>query len=109
MEIKGRDITEKVYYCLQYDEADNTDLEAVFRLILDTAVKYQLSQEELPEKLYIITDMEFDYCCENASLTIFEAAGKAYKAAGYRLPHVVFWNVQSRNRQQPVEKKKSAC
>ena len=47
--------------------------------------------------------MEFD-CCSHADLTNFETAKMNYEEAGYRLPEVVFWNVQSRNRQQPVKK-----
>ena len=46
--------------------------------------------------------MEFDYCAEDASLTNFEYAGKLFAEAGYTLPEIVFWNVASRNRQQPV-------
>ena len=39
VEIKGRDIAEKLQYCLQYNEAANTDLQKVFELILAAAVK----------------------------------------------------------------------
>ena len=80
----------------------NTDLQRVFELVLEAAVKNGLPQEEMPEKLYIISDMEFDQCVEGGSLTNFEYARQRYEQAGYRLPQVVFWNVASRNRQQPV-------
>lgn len=102
VEIKGKDIVDKVAYCESYDECANTNLAAVFRLLLDTAVKHGLPQEELPKHLYIITDMEFDYCAEDASLTNFQWAKAAFAEAGYQLPEVVFWNVNSRNQQQPV-------
>ena len=80
----------------------NTDLQAVFRLILSTAVRNRVRQEELPETLYIISDMEFDSCARGADVTNFEDAVRLYRRYGYRLPRVVFWNVQSRSRQQPV-------
>ncbi len=102
VEIKGESILEKLRYCSSYNEAANTDLEAVFRLILDAAVKNNVPQSELPEKLYIISDMEFDSCAANAEITNFENAKRMFEAAGYRLPKIVFWNVASRNRQQPV-------
>ena len=35
-------------------------------------------------------------------MTNFENAKASYESAGYRLPDLVFWNVSSRNEQQPV-------
>jgi len=102
VEIKGKDIFEKVQYCKSFNEVADTNIRAVFDLILTTAVKNRLHQSELPATLYIISDMEFDSCAENADATNFEYAKKAFAAKGYRLPTVVFWNVQSRNEQQPV-------
>ncbi len=102
VEIKGENILEKVRYCHNYNEVANTNIQKVFELILNTAVKNHLPQEDLPSKLYIVSDMEFDQCAEGADLTNFAYANRLFKKAGYRLPDVVFWNVASRNRQQPV-------
>ena len=102
VEIKGQDLVEKVLYCESFNEVANTDIEKVFRLILSAAVKNALPQEELPETLYFISDMEFDGAVRNAETTNFEHAKKLFEDYGYKLPQVVFWNVQSRNRQQPV-------
>ena len=102
VQIKGKDIFEKILYCKSFNEAANTNIRAVFDLILSAAVKNRLPQNELPATLYIISDMEFDSCADNADSINFEYAKKAYAAHGYRLPAVVFWNVQSRNEQQPV-------
>ena len=103
VEVRGRDIVEKVRYCMSFNDCSNTDLEKVFDLLLRTAVKNRVPQEEMPAKLYIISDMEFD-CCSHAGMTNFRSAEKMFAAFGYVLPQVVFWNVQSRNRQQPVTK-----
>ena len=102
VEIKGRDIVEKVRYCMGYNECSNTNLRKTFELILSVAIKNNLSQSDMPEKLYIISDMEFDCCAGNADMTNFEYAKKLFENHGYRLPQVVFWNVASRNAQQPV-------
>ena len=102
VEIKGQDLVEKVLYCESFNEVANTDIEKVFRLILSAAVKNALPQEELPVTLYFISDMEFDGAVRNAEVTNFEHAKKLFEDYGYKLPQVVFWNVQSRNRQQPV-------
>ena len=104
VEIKGGDILEKVRYCETFDECANTNIQRVFELILNTAKKNKIPQSELPKRLYIISDMEFDCCAEDASLTNFEYAKKLFEDAGYKLPEIVFWNVASRNKQQPVTK-----
>ena len=101
VQIKGETILEKVRYCHNFNEVANTNIQKVFELILRTAVKNKVPQTEMPSTLYIISDMEFDCCAEGADITNFEYAKKIFAEAGYRLPRVVFWNVQSRN-QQPV-------
>lgn len=103
VEVKGVDIWQKVRHAMAYNEVANTDIEKVFKLILNTAKKNRLPQAEMPEALYIISDMEFDICVENSSLTNFENAKKMYEKAGYKLPKIVFWNVQARNEQVPVK------
>lgn len=102
VEIKGKSIYEKVAYCSRYNEVANTNIQRVFELILNAAIKNRVPQKDLPAKLYIISDMEFDWCTRDASLTNFEYARKLFAEHGYSLPEVIFWNVQSRNTQQPV-------
>ena len=102
--IKGEDILDKVCYCHSFNEVANTNIQKVFELVLDAAKKNNVPQNELPKRLYIVSDMEFDWCTRDASLTNFEYAKKLFEDAGYKLPEVVFWNVASRNRQQPVSK-----
>ena len=102
VEIKGETILEKVRYCHNYNEVANTNIQKVFELILRAAVKNKVPQTEMPSTLYIISDMEFDYCAEGADITNFEYAKKIFAEAGYQLPRVVFWTIQSRNQQQPV-------
>ena len=102
VEIKGRDICEQVRYCRQFNEVANTNIQRVFELILNTAVKNRVPQEDMPAKLYIISDMEFDRCAAGGARTNFEYAQELFARHGYQLPEVVFWNVASRNQQQPV-------
>ena len=102
LEIKGETFADRLRYLASFNEIANTNLEAVFALILDAAVKNQVPQKDLPAKLIIISDMEFDECVDTASATVFQNAKQQYEAAGYLLPQIIFWNVASRNRQQPV-------
>ena len=102
IEIKGKTFADRLRYIASFSEIADTNIEAVFDLILRAAVKNRIPQKEMPATLYIISDMEFNWCVRNASLTNFENAKRQYAKHGYRLPNVVFWNVQSRNKQQPV-------
>jgi len=89
----------------------NTNLQAVFDLILETAVRADISEDEMIKKIYIISDMEFDQCTNNYHWngygvnepTNFESIKQKYANAGYKMPNLVFWNVESRNNQSPVE------
>ena len=75
----------------------NTNIEATFRLILDTAVTYDVKQKDLPEKIIIISDMEFDFMSVNNNKTIFENMKGEFEYFGYKIPEVIFWNVDSRS------------
>jgi hypothetical protein len=73
----------------------NTNLEAVFRLILDQAVRYKLSPEDLPDSLVIISDMQFDECINEPDNSAMEMIRRMYQTAGYKIPNVYFWNVRT--------------
>ncbi|MBR0090553.1 MAG: DUF2828 family protein [Lachnospiraceae bacterium] len=104
VEIKGEDIFDKVLYCASFDEIANTDIQAVFELVLQTAVNNRIAQEELPQTIYIISDMEFDRCAESGDMTNFAYAKQLFAQHGYTLPQIVFWNVSARHTQMPVTK-----
>lgn len=104
IEIKGETFADKLRYLASFNEVANTNIEAVFGLILKAAVKNKLPQSELPAKLYLISDMEFDMAVDNAELSNFENAKAKFERFGYKLPDIVFWNVASRNKQQPITK-----
>jgi hypothetical protein len=102
LEIKGDTFADQLRYLASFNEVADTNLEAVFDLILKAAVRNKVPQEQLPATLYLISDMEFNYCVQNAGTSNFENAKAKFAAHGYQLPKIVFWNVQSRNTQQPV-------
>ena len=74
----------------------NTDLEAAFDLILTTAIKNHVSQEELPTSIVVITDMEIDRC-SIGDWTFYDQMEARFNANGYDIPNIVFWNVNSRH------------
>lgn len=103
--IKGDNIYEKIMNLARTDWGFNTNVEAVFNLILDVAVKNNLPQEDLPKKLYIVSDMEFDMATNvNPNAPLFDAIRNKFEDYGYELPTLVFWNVASRQNNIPVTK-----
>ena len=103
VEIKGDDIYNKVRFCIGFNECANTNIQKVFELVLRTASKNKLSQKDMPATIYIISDMEFDTCTEDAELTNFEYVKRKFNEKGYKLPKLVFWNVNSWQQQVPVK------
>jgi hypothetical protein len=75
------------------DWAGSTDLEAVYKLILTKAVENRISEDEMPTKILIISDMEFNYCTRNNSDSALKMIQRMYSEAGYKLPEIIFWNV----------------
>ena len=69
-----------------------TDLNAVFKLILDRALAYELRENQMPKKLIILSDMQFDRAT-NPNKTNFEQIEASYREAGYRRPDIIFWNL----------------
>ena len=99
--IEGNTLLEKIR-SVNLGDIATTDLQAVFNLILDRANNYKVPQEDMPKILLIVSDMEFNQACRSNTLTNFEVAKLQYRAAGYEMPTVVFWNVASRNNNSPV-------
>lgn len=97
-------LNEKLKYMKNFNECSNTNLYKVFELILNTAKKNSLRQDQLPSKVLVISDMEFDYCSDMGhDQTLFDVISRRYKEAGYSLPGLVFWNTCSRTCVVPVQ------
>ena len=78
----------------RFDDYSNTDIEATFDLILDTAVKNHLRQDELPSSCLIISDMQFDQAtAHDDNTTVIESCRQKFEALGYTMPRLIFWNV----------------
>lgn len=105
---QAKTLHDKIEIALHHNEVANTNIEAVFELILDTAVKGHMPQEELPANLLILSDMEFDMATQcnnrqgNPDQKLFDMFANKYAAHGYRLPRLVFWNICSRTNTVPV-------
>lgn len=78
---------------------DNTNLEKVFELILNTAVKYNVPQSDMPDTIIVFSDMEIDYTCKTDldNPDFHKAMQKMFEEAGYKLPAIIYWNMNSRH------------
>lgn len=103
---------DKIAVALSHFEIANTNIQAVFELILMTAVEGKMKQSDMPKNILILSDMEFD-CCTMLTVgegvysaggkKLFAAIAKLYEEYGYKLPRLVFWNIMSRTGTIPVK------
>lgn len=106
IEIKGNNIFEKIINMNKASWQMNTNIEAVFDLLLDTALENNCTQEEIPQNIIIISDMEFDDSVRsnfrNNKNTLLENISKEWQNNGYTMPHIIFWNVDARQNNIPI-------
>ena len=109
----------KIQTAMSHNEVANTNIEKVFDLILTTAINGRMRQEDLPQNVLIISDMEFDSCatCGESSRggwgwysnvnrptqKLFDLIAQRFANAGYTMPKLCFWNVNSRTGAVPVK------
>lgn len=115
-DVVGVDIVEKVRNLVRADWCGSTNIEAVFDIMLKTAIENNLKQEDLPSKLYIISDMQFNEAQGGERVWVKDTVGawagyghwevkerkpfmqimkQKYAEAGYKLPGLVYWNVRN--------------
>ncbi len=118
VKVEGVDFCDKVHRMAAADWGGSTNVEAVFNMILDIAIRNGLSQEEIPQNLIIVSDMEFNDCVTSGPTpyernfwntyrnapadTLFETMAKKWNNYGYKMPHLIFWNVDARQNNIPM-------
>ena len=119
VKFSGVDIYDKFYRARSANWNMNTNIEAVFDLLLNTAKRNHVPQSEMPETIYIFSDMEFDQCITTNHLysksslfsetinkgaidTVIEAQVRKWNNAGYKAPRVIFWNLDARQNNIPA-------
>ena len=109
VKVEGVDFCDKVARIYHEDLVDNTNIEKCFDLMLNTAIRNKCTQDEIPQNLIIISDMEFDSATtfrnSNKNGTLMEAIEKRWNQAGYKMPKLIFWNVNARNDHYPMKVK----
>lgn len=107
---------EKFWLMRNHSEVANTNIEAVFNLILNTAIQHNYSQKDLPARLLILSDGEWDTMTRSGAsyssytspnMTLFKALEKKFKQYGYTMPKLVFWNLANRSATMPFNENES--
>lgn len=116
---RGKTLKEKLEILFAHGEIANTNIEAVFDLLLRVARSNKIPADELPKQVLIISDMEFDmarghYGYRNKNdmddEKLFEKIERRYRDAGYQMPRLIFWNVCGRSDTIPmVEGENGVC
>ena len=91
-------LRDKVQSVRGMDWGGNTNLQKVFEMVLQKAVDCRIPREAMPERIYILSDMQFDECTGGdygQGFTNFEGVKEQYSQSGYDLPQIVFWNLRS--------------
>lgn len=91
--IKGN-IVQKVSQMKSAQWGMSTNLERAFKLVLKTAKENFVPNEEMPETVLILSDMQFDSCTELSESAI-QMIQREYESAGYKMPQIVFWNLHA--------------
>ena len=114
--VEGVDFCDKVSRIWKTNLCENTNIEATFDMLLNTAIRNRCSQDDLPQNIIIISDMEFDnarganrynwstgrYESGSSAETLMEGIARKWAAAGYQMPHLIFWNVDARQNNIPM-------
>jgi hypothetical protein len=95
MNLKGN-ILDKIKQMNQSEWGMSTNLHAAMQKVLDVAVKGGVPQEEMPEILLVLSDMQFNQCVryDNSAMQMIE---RKFEAAGYKVPKIVFWNLNAKD------------
>lgn len=94
-------VSEKVSFLRQADWGMNTNLSATLEMILDHAKKHNVSNEDMPDTLLILSDMQFDMATRPSlsrtgwNPTAFEMIELMYAQSDYSMPNIVFWNLRA--------------
>jgi hypothetical protein len=94
-------IVDRMHQLSRADWGMSTNLEATFSLVLNQAIKHSLPEDEMPTTILIMSDMEFNQATRSHE-TAMKMIERQYNEAGYTIPKIVFWNIQSRQDNIPV-------
>lgn len=79
------------------DWGGNTNLEAVFKVLLKNANTENVPAHEMPSTILVLSDMQFDASRDSATDSALDMIDREYERYGYKRPNIVFWNLRDSN------------
>lgn len=96
IELCGETLYQKVQNTMKAPWGNNTNLRAAFEQVLNIAVNAHIPQEEMPKAIVVVSDMEIDHCGDR-EWSFYDNMEDRFRRAGYHIPNIIFWNVNSRH------------
>eukprot|EP01114_Cavostelium_apophysatum_P013859 TRINITY_DN3450_c0_g2_i3.p1 TRINITY_DN3450_c0_g2~~TRINITY_DN3450_c0_g2_i3.p1 ORF type:complete len:876 (-),score=265.76 TRINITY_DN3450_c0_g2_i3:161-2746(-) len=104
VEITGATLRDRVIALRQAPAGGSTDFQACMDLILNKALQFNLPAEQMPKRLYVISDMQFNQADHQwKEATHHEITRKKFTDAGYKMPQIVYWNVRANTVDFPTD------
>ena len=91
--LQGDSVAERLRNISQADWGMSTDFTKAYQHILDIAVHHDVVPESMPTMLLVLSDMQFND--SQRDVTHFTHMKEEYEKAGYKLPKIVFWNLDA--------------
>jgi hypothetical protein len=93
VKIEGDNVQDRLSNISQAEWGMNTDFEKAYMHILNVAKKHNVVPDSMPSMLLVLSDMQFDD--SQRDMPHFNHMKEEYEKAGYELPKIVFWNLDS--------------
>lgn len=119
---------DKLKICYMSQDPSNTNIQHAFQMLLLAAVQWNIPQEDFPEAIVIVSDMEFDAAVKDSNTInkhlsrfelgdqqigfnpkLFDVLSIVYAQHGYKLPKLIFWNVCNRSNTIPMKENDLGC
>ena len=98
--ITGDNFYDRVLSIKNTNWGSSTNFIAVFDMILDKIIEYNLTQDQIPD-LLVLSDMQFNQA--DKELTTFEVIQNKFLSIGFLPPRLIFWNLRGNTDGFPVQ------
>ena len=108
--LEGGTVAERMRNIEQANWGMNTNFTKAYHLILQTAVTYNVDKNSMPTMLLVLSDMQFDESQDDGvSKVHFDDIKAKFEQSGYKMPKLVFWNLNSYRGNQSTMNEDGVC